>query len=142
MFSVQSRTSFSKRGFLTSSVKIHGNMSPSRRVAEQDDLVDKSFPIPFRSNVVEDPFTCQLHVISTPWVLYIRYQLVVCHYCDDSMSSKVVADICPTLDKCQHLEILFLAERHTFSLQPLSPEKKPLPCTKSKTSLSAPLLSG
>jgi hypothetical protein len=43
MFSVQSQTSFPKTGFLTSSVKIYGNMSPSRRASKQDDLFDRSF---------------------------------------------------------------------------------------------------
>jgi hypothetical protein len=64
------------------------------------------------------------------------------YYGDYALARKEVSDVGPALQKILINQQLNLVREPTFSLHPLSPEKKPPPWTKRRTGLSADLSSG
>lgn len=86
------------RLLLTGRVKIHGYVCATRRMTKKDDSVNRTITILLRSNIVIYPLTCELHIVCTSRILHVRNQLVVRQHGNNSISSKVFANIGPALE--------------------------------------------
>lgn len=122
---------------LTCQEQICSNMGTARRVTEENGFIGIAMTIFLGVDVVINPLAHHLDVFCSSWMLYMRDQSMICNHDHNTSVGKEIANIGPALDPCVSSHNSITKDKpksiRTFSLQPLSPEKKPPPCTKKST---------